>query len=206
LRWNGSTNADRIAQGEVQKVKWRLHDLRALFADGAQTLTASVWGRRLFGRYWYLTAIALALLFAWAWSWLMYGPNGWRAYQQKKAESQRLQTEIQQLRRANDKLERRVEGLQSDLRVIEQEAINQGYVRRGTQVYVRPKTSPNTAGPQKQPGGLKALVPPGSGEPSERTEVRERRPSGRAAVVLTFLAMVTGLVVFRRLRRRRVVS
>lgn len=184
-------------------MNWRLHDLHELVADGAHTLISSAWGRRLFGWHWHLTAIALALLSAWAWSYVMYGPNGWRAYQQKKAERQRLQTEVQQLQRANDKLERHVKGLQSDPRVIEQEAIIRGYVRPGQYFFTRPKSRPNAAGPQNQRSGPAAPAQVGSGEPGARTETRERRLLGRASVVLAFLAMVVGFVAFQRLWRRR---
>jgi cell division protein FtsB len=173
----------------------RLHDWH-LFVPAAAQSSANAWGRRFFTRYWYLAAIALALLSVWSWSCVMLGPNGWRSYQQNKAERRQLQFEIQQLQRENDRLGRRVRGLLSDPRVQEEEARNQGYVRPGEIIYMLRKTSPNTAGSQNPPRSMKILVQPGSRSPSERSgAAKGRLASSVPTVVLAFLATAAGLAV-----------
>jgi cell division protein FtsB len=177
-------------------MRGRLHDGHGLVREGAQSCTANAWGRRFFTRYWYLAAITLALLSAWTWSCVMRGPNGWIAYQQKKAVLRQLQFEIQQLRQENDRLERHVNGLQSDPRVIEEEARKQGYVRPGEIIYIRRKTSPNTANLQNPPRDMKVLVQPGCKAPSERTGTGGGRPASSAlTVVLALLVTAAGLAV-----------
>ena len=72
---------------------------------------------------------------------VVYGANGWLAYNQKKAEYNQLQRDLRQLQKENDDLERRVQALrQADPRVIEREAREQlRYAKPGEVVLVLPE-------------------------------------------------------------------
>jgi len=121
-------------------MKRRLRDWDLLVTRKAPPFT-TVWYYGFLLRYWYLSVLAQALLAVWAWCSVIEGANGWRAYQQKKAGRRQLEIEIQQLQRDNERLERRVKGLQSDPRVQEEEAINRGYVWPRATIYRELKKS-----------------------------------------------------------------
>jgi cell division protein FtsB len=78
----------------------------------------------------------------------MFGANGMVVYQQKRAEKQTLQTEVQRLQKENDQYVDRIRALKTDHRAIEREAREQlHYTRPGEYVYVAPET------PAKPPTG-----------------------------------------------------
>ena len=135
-------------------MKSRLRDWHLPVTPKSPPVT-SVWYYGFMVRYWYLSVLALGLLAAWAWCSVIEGPNGWRAYQQKKVERRQLEIEVQQLQRDNQRLERRVKGLQSDPRVQKEEVIIQGYVRPRATVYREVKKSRQEKGPQNPPRSSK---------------------------------------------------
>lgn len=71
---------------------------------------------------------------------VVFGANGWMVYERKKAEHQRLQLEVQQMRVENDRLQDGIRNLQTaDPNTIEKEAREQlKYARPGEVVYVMP--------------------------------------------------------------------
>jgi cell division protein FtsB len=145
----------------------------------------------LIRRHWVLAAGALVLLCAWTWSCIMYGPNGWLDYRKRQAEYQRLQLAVQQMQQENDRLVHHIKGLQSDPRVIEDEARKQGYVRPGERIYILP---------QPPPGVLKMPVHPGRGE---QAGAGESHPvSTRLAMGLAIAAIITSMGTHRLWLRR----
>ena len=79
----------------------------------------------------------LACMLAWH---VLFGANGMLAYHQKKKESRSLDTEIQSLQRENDRLQKEIEGLKSDPKVIEREAREQlRYAKPGEVIYTYPR-------------------------------------------------------------------
>ncbi len=71
---------------------------------------------------------------------VVFGANGWMVYERKKAEHQRLQREVQEMRMENDRLQQGIHNLQkADPNTIEKEAREQlKYARPGEVVYVMP--------------------------------------------------------------------
>lgn len=89
-------------------------------------------------------AIALAALLGWR---LISGSNGITAYQQKRAEAQTLQSEIQKLKQENSQLAEHIQHLQSDPDAIEHEARKSlHYARPGEVIY---QLSPGSTTPSK---------------------------------------------------------
>jgi cell division protein FtsB len=176
-------------------MKRRLRDWDLLVTRKAPPFT-TVWYYGFLLRYWYLSVLAQALLAVWAWCSVIEGANGWRAYQQKKAGRRQLEIEIQQLQRDNERLERRVKGLQSDPRVQEAEAIIRGYVRPKATVYRVQKTSQRVTESQDRPRTTKS---PGQSENSSLNErpgaAKGRLAAGVPLVALAFLATAAGLAV-----------
>jgi cell division protein FtsB len=73
----------------------------------------------------------------------MFGANGMVVYQQKRAERQTLQSEVQRLQKENDQYVERIRALKTDHRAIEREAREQlHYTRPGEYVYVAPDPPP----------------------------------------------------------------
>ena len=69
----------------------------------------------------------------------MFGANGMVVYRAKRAEYQKLQSEIDRLQKENDQYTQQIKALQSDPRAIEKEAREQlHYTRPGEVVYVDP--------------------------------------------------------------------
>ena len=69
----------------------------------------------------------------------MFGANGMVVYQQKRAERQTLQSEVERLQKENDQYVERIKALKTDQRAIEREAREQlHYTRPGEYVYVAP--------------------------------------------------------------------
>ena len=74
---------------------------------------------------------------------VIFGSNGWAAYQKKRVENKQLQQELQQIQRENEALEQRVKALNSDPSAIEKEAREQlRYAKPGEVVYVVPEQRP----------------------------------------------------------------
>jgi len=73
---------------------------------------------------------------------VIFGANGMKVYQGKRAEASRLQQQIDAEKLKNQQLQRRVDNLQrEDPNAIEKEAREQlGYVKRGEVVLVEPHT------------------------------------------------------------------
>jgi len=73
----------------------------------------------------------------------MFGANGMVVYQQKRAERQTLQSEVERLQKENDQYVERIKALKTDQRAIEREAREQlHYTRPGEYVYVAPDPPP----------------------------------------------------------------
>ena len=73
----------------------------------------------------------------------MFGANGMVVYQQKRAERQALQSEVERLQKENDQYVERIKALKTDHRAIEREAREQlHYTRPGEYVYVAPDPPP----------------------------------------------------------------
>ena len=73
----------------------------------------------------------------------MFGANGMVVYQQKRAERQMLQSEVERLQKENDQYVDRIRALKTDHRAIEREAREQlHYTRPGEYVYVAPDPPP----------------------------------------------------------------
>jgi len=73
----------------------------------------------------------------------MFGANGMVVYQQKRAERQTLQSEVERLQKENDQYVERIKALKTDHRAIEREAREQlHYTRPGEYVYVAPEPPP----------------------------------------------------------------
>lgn len=69
----------------------------------------------------------------------MFGANGMVVYQQKRAERQALQSEVERLQKENDEYVERIKALKTDHHAIEKEAREQlHYTRPGEYVYVAP--------------------------------------------------------------------
>ncbi len=92
-----------------------------------------------------LATAGVLLLTLWLFLHVMFGANGMVVYRAKRAEYQRLQSEIDQLQRENDQYTQQIKSLQTDPKAIEKEAREQlHYTRPGEVVYVNPS-------PQKPP-------------------------------------------------------
>ena len=84
---------------------------------------------------------------------VIFGANGMLQYGNKRAEYQRIQTEVQEMQAENDRLEHQIKALKTDPRTIEKEAREQlKYMRDGEVVYFLPEPKPatNTATAQKK--------------------------------------------------------
>lgn len=69
----------------------------------------------------------------------MFGANGMVVYQQKRAERQALQAEVERLRKENDQYVEKIKALKTEPGAIEREAREQlHYTRPGEYVYVAP--------------------------------------------------------------------
>lgn len=79
------------------------------------------------------------LLTLWLFLHVMFGANGMVVYRAKRAEYQRLQSEIDRLQKENDLYTQQIKALQTDPKAIEKEAREQlHYTRPGEVVYVDP--------------------------------------------------------------------
>jgi cell division protein FtsB len=86
-----------------------------------------------------LATAGVVLLTIWLFLHVMFGANGMVVYRGKRAEYQKLQSEIDRLQKENDSYTQQIKALQSDPKAIEKEAREQlHYTRPGEVVYVQP--------------------------------------------------------------------
>jgi len=86
-----------------------------------------------------LATAGVVILTSWLFLHVMFGANGMVVYRQKRAEYQRLETELNQLQKENDHYTQQIERLKTDPKTIEKEAREQlHYTRPGEVVYVTP--------------------------------------------------------------------
>ncbi|MGA3196919.1 MAG: septum formation initiator family protein [Terriglobales bacterium] len=72
-----------------------------------------------------------------------FGANGMVVYQQKRAEMQALQSEVNELQKANERYAEQIKLLKSDPAAIEKEAREQlHYTRKGEVIFVVPEPAP----------------------------------------------------------------
>jgi cell division protein FtsB len=115
--------AEALAQRAAEGVAQRLRPLLAWF----------------FGARRRVATIGVGVLTVWFLFHVMFGPNGMMVYQQKKAEYQTLETEVDSLQKENDRYSQQIKSLKSDPQTIEREAREQlHYARPGEVVYVSP--------------------------------------------------------------------
>ena len=90
-----------------------------------------------------LATFGVLLLTAWLFLHVMFGANGMVVYRTKRAEYQKLQTDVGQLQKENDRYTEQIKALQTDPKAIEKEAREQlHYTRPGEVVYVSPAPPP----------------------------------------------------------------
>ena len=96
-----------------------------------------------------LATLCLALLAVLLGYKVVFGANGMKIWQAKRAETQRLQQQIERMKEEQDALQHRVEGLQrGDPALIEKEAREQlGYVKPGEVVLFEQRTKPDPRHP-----------------------------------------------------------
>lgn len=93
-----------------------------------------------------LATLAMSVLVVMLAYHVVFGSNGMVAYQQKRAENQKLQQDIQRLQQENDRISQRVRELKSNPKAIEREAREQlKYARPGEVVYVSPEPRPQSS-------------------------------------------------------------
>ena len=81
----------------------------------------------------------VVLMTIWLFLHVMFGANGMVVYRSKRAEYQRLQSEIDRAQKENDQYTQQIKALQNDPKAIEKEAREQlHYTRPGEIVYVDP--------------------------------------------------------------------
>ncbi len=79
------------------------------------------------------------LLTTWLFFHVMFGANGWLAYEQKKNEMRELQQQVDVLQQESRSHEEQIKALKTDRQAIEREAREQlHYARPGEVVYVSP--------------------------------------------------------------------
>jgi cell division protein FtsB len=117
--------AEKAPQAEALAERWM---------EKSRPLRSALYGERR-----RLATGGVALLTAWLFLHVMFGANGMVIYRSKRAERQKLQTEIDKLQKENDLYTQRIRALQSDAKAIEKEAREQlHYARPGEVVYVEP--------------------------------------------------------------------
>ena len=95
--------------------------------------------RAIYGARRRLATAGVVLLTLWLFLHVMFGANGMVVYRSKRAEYQKLQSEIDQLQVENGRYSQQIKELQSDPKAIEKEAREQlHYTRPGEVVYVEP--------------------------------------------------------------------
>jgi cell division protein FtsB len=86
---------------------------------------------------------------------VLFGTNGWMAYEKKKAEYRKVTDDVQRMQQENAQLEAQIKALKTDPRAIAKEAREQlRYAKPGEIVYVMPAPAQelnSTAEAQAQP-------------------------------------------------------
>jgi cell division protein FtsB len=92
-----------------------------------------------------LATLCLAVLAIFIGYKVIFGANGMKVYEDKRAQAVRLQQQIEEEKRKNEQLQHQVDGLQrEDANAIEKEAREQlGYVKPGEVVLVEPQVKPD---------------------------------------------------------------
>ena len=73
---------------------------------------------------------------------VLFGTNGWMAYESKKAEYRKVTAEVERMQQENARLEAQNKALKTDPKAIEREAREQlRYAKRGEIIYVMPTPS-----------------------------------------------------------------
>jgi cell division protein FtsB len=86
-----------------------------------------------------LATAGVVVLTVWLFLHVMFGANGMVVYRGKRAEYQKLQSEIDRLQNENESYTQQIKALQTDPKAIEKEAREQlHYTRPGEVVYVQP--------------------------------------------------------------------
>jgi cell division protein FtsB len=106
--------------------------------------------RELFQQRTRLATVGVTLLAVWLFVHVVFGDNGMVVYRSKRTEYQRLEKEIDQLKKENEDDSRQVNQLKTDPKRIEREAREQfHYARPGELIYVAPE-SPAGAPPKSR--------------------------------------------------------
>ncbi len=86
---------------------------------------------------------------------VLFGTNGWMAYEKKKTEYRKVTEDVQRMQQENAQLEGQIKALKTDPKAIEKEAREQlKYAKPGEIVYVMPTPAQelnSTAQAQAQP-------------------------------------------------------
>jgi cell division protein FtsB len=70
---------------------------------------------------------------------VIFGTNGWMAYEKKKAEYRKVTQQVQQVQQQNDQIQEQIKALKTDPKAIEKEAREQlRYARQGETVIMMP--------------------------------------------------------------------
>jgi cell division protein FtsB len=86
-----------------------------------------------------LATAGVLVLTVWLFLHVMFGANGMVVYRGKRAEYQKLQSEIDRVQNENESYTQQIKALQTDPKAIEKEAREQlHYTRPGEVVYVQP--------------------------------------------------------------------
>lgn len=116
---------ERAPQAEAFAERW---------LEKSQPFRSAVYGARR-----RLATAGVLLLTVWLFLHVMFGSNGMVVYRAKRAEYQKLQSEINRLQTENEAYTQQIKALQSDPKAIEKEAREQlHYTRPGEVVYVQP--------------------------------------------------------------------
>lgn len=91
-----------------------------------------------------LATAGVGVLVVWLAFHVIFGANGMVVYQNKRAEYQKLQKDMQQLEDENQRLSKQVDQLRNDPKAIEREAREQlHYTKKGELVYLLPNQKPD---------------------------------------------------------------
>jgi cell division protein FtsB len=112
--------------------------------ESTVTITIRIAGKWLYRMRRIMATLCIALLAVLIGYKVVFGANGMKVWQSKRAEAQALERDIERSKLEHDELERRVQALQrGDPSVIEKEAREQlGYVKPGEVVLFEQRSKP----------------------------------------------------------------